>query len=65
MNILILLFRSTEDFVSFVESVSTKGGGDTAEDVIGGLKVVLDSSCIKWNDDKYATKVRRQLHGYM
>ena len=36
-------------------------GGDTAEDVIGGLKVVLDPNKIKWLTDVYATKVRYVL----
>ena len=53
-----LLCRSTEDFVTFVDSISVQGGGDTAEDVIGGLRVVLNPSQIKWNSDIYATKVR-------
>ena len=33
-------------------------GGDTAEDVIGGLTVALDLNKIKWLADVYATKVR-------
>ena len=53
-----ILFRSTEDFVTFVDSISVQGGGDTAEDVIGGLRVVLNPAQIKWNSDIYATKVR-------
>ena len=51
-------FRSTKDFVSFVDSISVIGGGDTAEDVIGGLRVVVNPSQIKWISDPYGTKVR-------
>ena len=54
---MIFLFRSTKDFVSFVDPISAEGGGDTAEDVIGGLRVVLNPMQIKWSSDKYATKV--------
>ena len=36
-------------------------GGDTAEDVIGGLRVVLDPNKIKWLADIYATKVRYRI----
>ena len=55
----ILLFRSTNEFVSFVDSISAKGSGDTAEDVIGGLRMVLNPSQIKWISDMYGTKVCR------
>ena len=51
------LFRSTKEFVSFVDSISAHGGGDIAEDVIGGLRVVVNPAQIKWSSDKYATKV--------
>ena len=53
------VLRSTKDFVSFVDSISVNGGGDTAEDVIGGLRVVLNPSHIKWIGDPYGTKVGR------
>ena len=53
------LFRSTKRFMSFVNAIKIEDGvgGDTAEDVIGGLKVVLDPEKIKWLPDVYATKV--------
>ena len=40
-----------------MDPISAEGGGDTAEDVIGGLRVVLNPTQIKWSSDKYATKV--------
>ena len=45
-----------------MDSISVKGGGDTAEDVIGGLRVVLNPSHIKWISDPYGTKVGRILN---
>ena len=42
-----------------MDSISVNGGGDTAEDVIGGLRVVLNPSHIKWISDPYGTKVGR------
>ena len=43
----------------FVDAIKIEDGvgGDIAEDVIGGLKVVLDPAKIKWLPDVYATKV--------
>ena len=42
-----------------MDSISVNGGGDTAEDVIGGLRVVVNPSHIKWIGDPYGTKVGR------
>ena len=42
-----------------MDSITVNGGGDTAEDVIGGLRVVLNPSHIKWISDPYGTKARR------
>ena len=59
-----VLFRSTKRFISFVDAIKIEDGvgGDTAEDVYGGLKVVLDPEKIKWLTDVYATKVICKLH---
>ena len=45
--------------MSFVDAIKIEDGvgGDTAEDVIGGLTVVVDTDKIKWITDPYATKV--------
>ena len=45
--------------MSFVDAIKIEDGvgGDAAEDVIGGLRVVLNPGKIKWITDVYATKV--------
>ena len=49
--------RNIDEFCAFVGSIEAYGGGDTAEDVFGGLKAMLKCD---WHENA-GTKVRPYL----
>ena len=43
------LFRDDSAFYTFVNGITADGGGDSPEDIMGGLKVALNS--LSWRSD--------------
>ena len=42
------IYRSLTEFCRFVDPISASGGGDTPEDIMGGLKITF--SRLKWRE---------------
>ena len=53
----IILDRDQSSFYNFVNAISAGGGGDTAEDIMGGLQAAF--SRLSWGD-KEVCKVKKQ-----
>ena len=51
------LFRDQGAFRSFVGTICASGGGDTAEDIMGGLNKTF--SCLLWREE--ASKVNNKV----